>query len=102
MGKDYGICSTSDWLALDLNTEQYLGQQIQHDCDCLLLLLQQAIQQKHSLCNDRATFYFKPALEIRTVLLTTYFIGDELQLGPVTYNLKLNKTDKRWDDCWRN
>ena len=83
---DFGF-QLGDWLALDLGIPGTVFGATDSALIATIYYYYSASNTAKALklCNDsRATFYSKLALEIRTALLTTYFIGDELQLSPVT------------------
>ena len=83
---DFGF-QLGDWLALDLGIPGTVFGATDSALIATIYYYYSASNTAKALklCNDSsATFYSKLALEIRTALLTTYFIGDELQLSPVT------------------
>ena len=83
---DFGF-QLGDWLALDLGIPGTVFGATDSALIATIYYYYSASNTAKALklCKDsRATFYSKLALEIRTALLTTYFIGDELQLSPVT------------------
>ncbi|MGT2711878.1 alpha-L-rhamnosidase [Streptococcus oriscaviae] len=94
---DFGF-QLGDWLALDLGIPGTVFGATDSALIATIYYYYSASNTAKALklCNDsRASFYSKLALEIRTALLTTYFIGDELNLIPVTLQseVELNRQE---------
>ncbi|HEM6341936.1 TPA: family 78 glycoside hydrolase catalytic domain [Streptococcus suis] len=94
---DFGF-QLGDWLALDLGIPGTVFGATDSALIATIYYYYSASNTAKALklCNDsRATFYSKLANEIHAALLDTYFIGDELNLIPVTLQseVELNRQE---------